>query len=245
MLNRDIYFNSVRSSLFGGSFDQGQVDGQNYILDVWEAYLSPEDLRWLAYPLATALHETASTMLPIAEYGKGQGMEYGKVDPETGQVYYGRGFVQCTWRDNYRRADEKLNLAQFNLSCEWDADLQLDAEIAAATMFRGMIEGWFRSDSQGKQTLGRWFNDTTDDAYMAREIINGDKTKVPSWSGGVSIGNLIAGYHKKFLAALESAAVETVPPVVPPAEVAGVSVGIQVPPGVPVSVFINGELVFA
>jgi hypothetical protein len=35
-------------------------------------------------------------MQPIEEYGKGRGMPYGKPDPTTGQVYYGRGFVQLT-----------------------------------------------------------------------------------------------------------------------------------------------------
>jgi hypothetical protein len=67
------------------------------------------------------------------------------------------------------------------------------------------MEGWFRSDSKGRQTFIRYFDDNTDDAYGAREIINGDKTKVPSWSNGVSIGNLIKGYHQKFLAALNAA----------------------------------------
>jgi len=35
-------------------------------------------------------------MQPIEEYGKGKGMKYGSPDPETGQTYYGRGFVQTT-----------------------------------------------------------------------------------------------------------------------------------------------------
>jgi putative chitinase len=71
-------------------------------------------------------------------------------------------------------------------------------------MFRGMTEGWFRSG----ETLDRYFNTDTDDPYGAREIINGDKSKVPSWSGGVPIGNLIAGYHDDFLEALTASWVE-------------------------------------
>ena len=66
----------------------------------------------------------------------------------------------------------------------------------------------------GKQTLERYFNETTDNSYGAREIINGDKSKVPSWSNGVCIGNLIKGYHIDFLAALE-AAVDAYRPAIP------------------------------
>jgi hypothetical protein len=89
-------------------------------------------------------------------------------------------------------------------SCEWHADNQLLPEIAARTMFQGMIEGWFRTKDGKPETLTRYFDADTDDPYNARGIINGDKSKVPSWSGGVSIGNLIKGYHNAFLNALEA-----------------------------------------
>jgi hypothetical protein len=205
MFDRDVYFDSVRDSLFAGSMTQQQVDGQNFILDTWEKYRPNDDLRWLAYFLATAMHETSSTMWPIEEYGKGQGMEYGTPDPVTGQTYYGRGFVQLTWKSNYQRADDEILIPQDMGSCVADASKQLDPMISGATGYRGCMEGWFRSDSKGRQTFIRYFDDNTDDAYGAREIINGDKTKVPSWSNGVSIGNLIKGYHQKFLAALNAA----------------------------------------
>src|SRR5262245_30152095 len=68
--DRKLYFDSVRPSLFAGKMNQQQVDGQNAILSEWEDEQPAEDLRWLAYPLATTLHETASTMWPIEEYGK-------------------------------------------------------------------------------------------------------------------------------------------------------------------------------
>jgi hypothetical protein len=115
--------------------------------------------------------------------------------------------VQLTWDTNYKRTDAELGLKGSD-SCYWYAENALDPEIAAEVMFVGMRDGWFRSDSEGKQTLQRYFNDTRDDPYGAREIINGDKSKVPSWSNGVSIGNLIKGYHNDFLAALKKAYVE-------------------------------------
>jgi hypothetical protein len=211
MFSRKVFFDVVRANLFHGGMTQSQVDGMEAILAAWEANPRSDNLRHLSYPLATTAHETGFTMQPIEEYGKGSGMEYGKVDPETGQTYYGRGYVQLTWRDNYARADQELGFSGDG-SCEWQAENALDPETAAEVMFQGMEEGWFRSDSKGKQTLERYFSDTADDSYGAREIINGDKSKVPSWSGGVSIGNLIKGYHIDFLAALEAAAEAYVPP---------------------------------
>jgi len=205
MFDRDIFFDKVRSNPFDGSLNQSQIDGMDAILTAWEEEPRSDDLRWLAYAMATAAHETGMEMQPIEEYGKGEGMEYGKPDPTTGQTYYGRGYVQTTWRENYARADKELGLHN-ELSCEWHAENQLDPAIAAETMFQGMVEGWFRTHDDGKpETLERYFNEGTDEPYQAREIINGDKSKVPSWSGGISIGNLIAGYHDDFLAALEAA----------------------------------------
>lgn len=206
MFDRTVYFDDVRESLFGGVMTQSQVNGQNAILDVWEwiptRFKDIElDLRWLAYMLATTYHETSKEMEPIEEYGYGQGHEYGEIDSETGQTYYGRGFVQLTWRDNYERAVEELDL-EGDDDIVWHADQALDDIIAAKVMFRGMYAGWFRSDDEGPQTLPRYFNKEVDNPYQAREIINGDKTVVPSWSDGVSIGNLISGYHTKFHCAL-------------------------------------------
>src|SRR5262245_53527760 len=107
-IDRTAFFDSVRGSLFGGHMSQDQVDGMNAILFAWEAQRKADDIRWLAYMLATTFHETAQTMQPIEEYGKGAGHDYGEPDPVTGECYYGRGFVQLTWGDNYKRADEEL-----------------------------------------------------------------------------------------------------------------------------------------
>jgi hypothetical protein len=239
--DRDLYFDAVRASLFSGRMTQQQVDGQTAILATWEYSYADNDMRWLAYPLATTLHETASTMWPIEEYGKGQGKEYGKKDAQTGQTYYGRGYIQLTWRDNYKRATKELGLVGDD-DLEWHAARALDPYIAGHTMFQGMREGWFRSDSQGAQILARYFDSDTDDAYGAREIINGDKKTVPSWSNGVSIGNLIKGYHQKFLAALQASYVEDQPPEpLPPPTQDPVVIDIMLPAEVPLTLIVNGN----
>jgi putative chitinase len=243
VFDRKIYFDAVRASLFSGSLSQQQVDGQNFILDVWEAQHTDWDLRWLGYPLATTIHETASTMWPIEEYGKGAGMAYGKPDPVTGQTYFGRGFVQLTWKDNYAKMNPILRAAfpDDDIDLVMRPEQALVPKYAAEIMFQGMSQGMFRSDSKGRQTLARYFSASVDDAYGAREIINGDKTKVPSWSGGVSIGNLIKGYHGKFMRALESALVEVEPPAPEPDETL-VTINITTPRSCPVVVIVNGEV---
>lgn len=208
MIDRKKYFDAVRISPFGGYMTQQQVDGQSIILDRWEFDPATVDLRWLSYALSTVYHECAATMWPIEEYGKGKGMAYGNEDPPgSGNVFYGRGFVQLTWADNYERATSELELEDEN-DLYMHPEKALDPAIAADVMFYGMIEGWFRSDSKGPHTLPRYFNDQIADPYLAREIINGDKHIVPKWSGGISIGNLIADYYHDFLDALTEATTE-------------------------------------
>jgi hypothetical protein len=194
--NRTLYFDSVRASLFQGALSQQQVDGQNAILSQLEDENTGtpiDDLRWAAYMLATTFHETARTMWPIEEYGKGSGKSYGKKDPQTGQTYYGRGFVQLTWRENYHNATVELSLTG-DRDLEYHASMALDLAIASQIMFRGMSEGWFTN-----KKLGQYFNDTKDDPVNARAIINNDVSKN---------GQMVAGYHKKFLTALKISAIE-------------------------------------
>ena len=235
--DRAKFFASVRADLFNGTLSQDQVNGMNAILAAWEGQVEYTDPRWLAYMLATTYHETAKTMQPIEEYGKGKGMAYGKPDPKTGQTYYGRGYVQLTWRENYARADKELDLTGAN-SLEWHASNALKPDIASKVMFLGMTEGWFRKG----HTLARYFGETAD-AFNAREIINGDKNKVPSWSGGVKMGNIIANYYTRFFEALAEAV--NITPVEPPTEtlpepVDPVVVSVMAPKGVAVTVIVNG-----
>lgn len=235
--DRDIYYKNVRP-LFGNKLTSEQVIGQNALLDMWEKTPTSDDPRHFAYMLATTKHETASTMMPIEEYGRGKGKPYSKVDPQTGQAYWGRGYCQLTWRDNYATATKKLGLTGED-DLEWHADRALEPAIAALVMARGMDEGWFRIGNNGKpQTLLRYFSLDTDDPYGAREIINGDKHIVPTWSNGVSIGKLIANYHKGFHGALMAAViVEPAPEPEPePPQAVSITITVTVPIGTKVIV---------
>lgn len=183
--DRDVYFDAVRGSLFGGSLDQCQVDGQNILLAVWE-YQGGGDIRHLAYMLATVHHECATRFWPITEYGSASYLQGKKYYP-----YIGRGWVMLTWEDNYRRAADELNLTDERDLVD-HPEMALDSLIATRILFKGMADGWFT----GKQ-LSDYFNAIDDDALNARQVINGNDKD-----------DLIKGYHDKFLAALKDAQIE-------------------------------------
>jgi putative chitinase len=159
-INRAFFFTHVRRMMFSNILQQSQVDGMNAILDGWEAKYTADDDRWLAYALATTYHETDQHMQPINEYGKGRGRPYGKVDPTTGQVYYGRGFVQLTWERNYETMSNLLEIDFVHLALELDN--------ATNIMFLGMAKGLFTGKS-----LSDYFCKTNEDWVSTRKIING------------------------------------------------------------------------
>lgn len=162
-LNLDLhqFFSSIRP-LFGNLLTQGQVNGMQYILTAWEA-TDETDIRWLAYELATTWWETAKTMQPIEEFGRGAGHPYGVVDG-TGKAPYGRGDVQLTWRSNYVTMDAALGLKGALAS---NYDLALDPAVAAKIMFVGMEKGLFTGHK-----LSDYINSTKCDYFHARQIIN-------------------------------------------------------------------------
>jgi hypothetical protein len=161
-INRDFFFLQVRKLLFLGSLRQSQVDGLNAILNEWEATYATKDDRWLAYALATTYHETDQKMQPIEEYGRGKGHPYGKPDHETGKIYYGRGFVQLTWKRNYEIMKQKIGVDLVS-----HPELALDLANATKILFVGMIDGLFTGKS-----LGDYFSSSTDDWVNARRIVN-------------------------------------------------------------------------
>jgi hypothetical protein len=185
MIHRPYFFDSVRESLFGGSLADDQVQGLTVFLDWYdkEGMTEGVDDRKLAYMLATAYHETAQTMQPIAEYGKGEGYDYGEPDPETGQTYYGRGYVQLTWKDNYQKQDDKLELHGLLVS---KADMAMHSEIAQQVICYGMLDG----DFTGKK-LSQFLTEAETNFYDARTIVNGHDR-----------ADDIAGYATKFANAI-------------------------------------------
>lgn len=180
-INRRFFFDYVRARLFDGKLTQDQVNGLTAILDEWEKNHSDGDLRWLAYMLATVHHETDRKFQGIEEYGKGRDKRYGRPDPVTGKTYYGRGFVQLTWKENYQKMS-----AVCGVDLVKNPEKALELKNCVKILFFGMINGSFT----GKK-LSDYFNRNKEDWLNARRIINGtDKA------------NLIAGHGRRFYAAI-------------------------------------------
>ena len=141
---------------------------------------------YMAYILATIYHETAGTFLPIEEYGKGKTKKYGRVydigteqygycngqDNRTYKIsdypnlYYGRGYVQLTWFDNYKKFGDLLNIDLLGYpkkACEPD--------IAAKITILGMTKGLFTGYSLSRAFKNHGLVDA--DWLNARKIING------------------------------------------------------------------------
>ena len=188
MIDRDKFFAAVRESVFNGVLSQRQVDGMNYLLDTWENFHPDRDSRWLAYALATAFHETAGEMQPIEEYGQGAGKPYGVPAGPYNQVYYGRGYVQLTWYENFLKAEGVLkDTYDLPTPCVEYPHRMLEAEPSALVLYDGMINSWFTGVG-----LSDYFNPDKEDPVNARKIVN-----------GLDKADLIAGYYKDFLAALK------------------------------------------
>lgn len=208
MLNRKFFFEQVRSSLFGGTMTSSQVSGLTAILDAWEASYAKKDDRWLAYALGTTHHETDRKMQPIHEYGgsayfkrnydvtgrdPARARSMGNTTPGDGVKYHGRGFVQLTWKVNYKRAGTYLSSAHGKtIDLVTKPDLALVPAYAAGILFHGMIVGMFTSRKFADYfTLTPAGKIDKDDWVKARAIINGNDK-----------ANLIATYGKQYYAAI-------------------------------------------
>ena len=191
-----IFFAKLRSGIMGPTLDDDEVTGTSAILEACAGL----PVSWTAYALATAYHETAHTMQPIKEYGgpkyfhkmydpQGARPDFakrnGNIYPGDGVKFCGRGYVQLTWRSNYKRAGDKLNVDLIG-----GPDLAMSKDIAALILRHGMKDGWFSGKSfasylpaSGPATAAQF--------QAARRIINGtDKAA------------LIAQYASKFQDAL-------------------------------------------
>lgn len=185
-MNKEVFFDKIRKSLFK-KLNQKQAEGIKAFLDYWHT-LNIDDNRKLAYILATVYHETAFTMQPIEEFGKGKGKPYGtkikmngKPYIDTDNIFYGRGHVQLTWYDNYLKAGKLLSADLIS-----NPEIMLNLKESVIVTTQGMLTGMFT----GKR-LSDYFNGRTTSPRQARRIVN-----------GLDCAAKIAGYYSLFLSAL-------------------------------------------
>jgi hypothetical protein len=162
-IDRPSFFTTVRASLFNGTLTQSQVDGLNAILDGFEKRYPGGDIKWLAYSLATAKWETAGTMQPVREaYWLSEDWRRANLRY---YPYYGRGYVQLTWKSNYERQSLPDRTGITDLVT--NPDKALDAGVAAQVLFVGMEHGDF-----GGGGMAHYFSDTAEDPLHARQLVN-------------------------------------------------------------------------
>lgn len=199
-----------------GKLTPSRKDGFEALFSAWDELPHLDFLDWLAYAMATAWHETGTTMQPVREgfaktdaeafdkvttYCAKQGIENYAQRHANGQSYYGRGYVQLTHAYNYQRMGERLGVGKAFYD---DPDKVMQAPVSAKILLIGLMEGSFRPKAG---TLMDYFSGTERDWFNARDLINGDKKKVQAWTlkqwpGGKPTGQLIAGYGQAFRAAL-------------------------------------------
>jgi putative chitinase len=178
LANPAAFFGALRAGLLGPTLSPEEVSGCNAILGAMEG----APLSWAAYALATAYHETASTMQPIKEYGgptyftrmydvtgarPQMAVANGNTCAGDGPKYCGRGYVQLTWKNNYKRAGGECGVDLVS-----NPDQAMDPAIAAKIMRRGMEEGWF-TGKKFSSYLPAAGTATTGQFTYARFIING------------------------------------------------------------------------
>lgn len=149
-------FESAKNAL---NLNAQQQDSVNAINQAFEKY-GDGDANKLAYILATAYHE--SQLRPIREIKGSPNSALWNIQKEYWDTnYFGRGFVQITWRDNYAKLGDAIGV---NLVRHPDKALQ--TSVAAKIIVVGMMQGLFT----GKK-LGDFINENGADFYGARGTV--------------------------------------------------------------------------
>lgn len=196
-MNRELFFNEIRRTIFGGKLNQPQVTNIEVILDTWRRLLPGADPRWIANSLAQIHHETGGRMTPVREtfadsdevakarleraWKQGR-LPWGST-PYWREGWFGRGHIQLTHRRNYLRMGDRIGV-----DLVASPELMLDSNVSAEVAVIGMVEGLFTGHK-----LADYFSETTDDPPNARRIINGQD------GTDARVSNL----HRLFLTALQ------------------------------------------
>jgi hypothetical protein len=181
------------------------------VLDYYQRYEDGAcKIPYIAYMLATArletkkFHKDLKMFIYFEPTSEGGALDYfDKYDPVLadtekhrkrakdngntvqgdGYKYRGRGYVQVTWKNNYRAVGDKVGVDLVT-----DPDRMQEPEIAACAMVYGMEMGIFTG-----KNLSNYVSDTAQDYFNARQIINGHDQ-----------AETIAGFATRFKAILES-----------------------------------------
>lgn len=154
-------------------------------------------LEEIAYALGTAEHETAGWMQPIREGATRYGTKYTNAQSvaavtalytarvittnyalpnDHGVSYYGRGYVQITWSDNYKKYQDLTGKPLVA-----NPDLALEHDVAAFVLYDGIRFGRFRSIKGVPVKFSDFVRGAADMSIAklsaARSVVNGDVKK--------------------------------------------------------------------
>ncbi|MFW5834413.1 MAG: N-acetylmuramoyl-L-alanine amidase, partial [Pseudomonadota bacterium] len=149
----------------------------------------------VGYVLATAEHETNFGRLMeekwtnSAEQQRYQG-RFGNDRPGDGKRYRGRGYVQITFKDNYRKFRDVVP----DVDLVAEPERAAEPDIAAALTVVGMRDGRFTTHK-----LADHLGETDGDFVQARRIVNADLHRTDSWDEtGTPRGRRIGNRAKAF-----------------------------------------------
>lgn len=118
----------------------------------------------IAYVLATVQWETDQTFRPVTEaYYLGPVKQKAYLSKLAYRPYYGRGYVQLTWKNNYQYYGNLLHIDLVGTP-----DLALDPKTALFVLVHGFKTGSFTG-----RKIGDYINDHSVDFLNARRCING------------------------------------------------------------------------
>jgi hypothetical protein len=147
----------------------------------------------IAYAVATSGHETAYWYQPIREGATRSGPKFtdaqaiaavvaamnrgiikqNYVKKINGRSYYGRGLVQITWLDNYKKYEDLTGKPLVA-----NPDLALDWQVALFILYDGIANGRFREGKRFSLYVPDGTVPTQRRMQAARDIINGDTRTV-------------------------------------------------------------------
>lgn len=211
-MDRTVFFDRVRALPFGGALSQPQVAGLNAILDAAQRH-RVTDAHHVADILAQVHHETGGYMLGIKEtvyashadknpsdavvksrleaaWAKGQ-LSWVKT-PYWRDGWFGRGPIQITHFDNYKKFAKRLGIPLTT-----NPSLALDpvhgADIAVVGMSEGLFTGKKLSDYKFPAAL------TAPSKSHPRRIVNGvdgTDSKIAASHGAFYSALVAAGWGK-------------------------------------------------
>ncbi|SIS71905.1 MULTISPECIES: glycoside hydrolase family 19 protein [Chryseobacterium] len=162
MINRKKFFDEYRQNLDPNrKLDQPEVNALNIFLDFADAAWKMFTVQQWSYIFATTFHETNATFLPIkeaywlSEDWRKKNLRY--------FPYYGRGYVQITWKDNYNKFSQEIGE---------DFVKNPDLVMLPKYAFKILIDGFKTGAFTGKK-ISDYINDKSKDYIGARRCING------------------------------------------------------------------------